>query len=72
MNVIYELSKNKTIILISHRLYNVRKSDNIYVLDKGNIVENGNHEELMKKEGLYFNLVEEQNKLERIGAEECA
>lgn len=72
MNVIYELSKNKTIILISHRLYNVRKSDNIYVLDKGNIVESGNHEELMKKEGLYFNLVEEQNKLERIGAEECA
>ncbi|KGM95673.1 cysteine ABC transporter ATP-binding protein [Clostridium novyi A str. 4552] len=72
MNVIYELSKSKTIILISHRLYNVRKADEIYVLNKGNIVENGNHDELMKMEGLYFNLVEEQNKLERIGAEECA
>lgn len=72
MNVIYELSKNKTIILISHRLYNVRKADKIYVLNKGNVVESGNHDELMKKEGLYFNLVEEQNKLERIGAEKYA
>ena len=43
---IYELSENKTVIVISHRLANVKNADNIYVLDKGNIVESGSHKDL--------------------------
>ena len=47
MEAIYYLAKNKTIIVISHRLANVKNADIIYVLDKGNIVESGTHKELM-------------------------
>ena len=42
---IYKLAKNKTVIVISHRLANVKNADSIYVLDKGHIVENGKHKE---------------------------
>ncbi|WP_053955879.1 ABC transporter ATP-binding protein/permease [Inediibacterium massiliense] len=67
MKVIYEIGKIKTVILISHRLYNVRLADRIYVLEKGKIKELGNHKELMNKEGVYFELVSEQNELEQLG-----
>ena len=63
---IYELSENKTVIVISHRLANVKNADNIYVLDKGNIVESGSHEELMNKNKKYAQLVNHQNNLESI------
>lgn len=72
MKVIYELKENKTVILISHRLYNVKKADSIYVLNKGQIIEHGNHKELMENKNLYFDLVSEQEKLEMIGAEDYA
>ncbi|MFX0549321.1 ABC transporter ATP-binding protein/permease [Hathewaya histolytica] len=72
MNVISELSKDKTIILISHRLYNVKIADKIYVLSKGEIKEEGNHHSLMERESLYFNLVREQEVLENIGGVEHA
>lgn len=72
MKVIYELAKTKTIILISHKLYNVREADITYVLSKGKIQEMGNHEELMNKEGMYFKLVNEQNELEQLGVIACA
>ncbi|AVP53652.1 putative ABC transporter ATP-binding protein [Clostridium tetani] len=72
MDVIYEIGKEKTILLISHRLYNVKNADCIYVLSQGEIKECGNHKELMNKKGIYFTLVEEQNELEKLGADYCA
>ena len=64
MNVIHELAKEKIIILISHRLANVVKSDNIFMLKDGNIVESGVHSELMANKSSYEKLFTEQINLE--------
>lgn len=66
MAQIYMLAKTKTktVILISHRLANVSGADNIYVLDKGNIVESGNHTSLLGKNGTYAKLWNAQQELE--------
>lgn len=48
-----QLTKGKTSIFISHRLSSTRIADRIIVLDKGKILEEGNHQELMKGKGLY-------------------
>ena len=61
---IHTLAKTKTVILISHRLANVVKADNIYVLDKGNIVEYGNHNALLAANGTYAKLWNAQQELE--------
>lgn len=67
MNVIHELAKTKTVLLISHRLANVVKSDRIYFLKDGKIAESGKHEELMQKKGTYQYLFESQMALENYG-----
>ena len=64
MTQIYKLAETKTVILISHRLANVVGADNIYVLDKGNIVENGDHKTLLSQSGTYTKLWNAQQKLE--------
>ena len=64
MAQIYELAKTKTIILISHRLANVVGADHIYVLDQGNIVEEGHHETLLLQHGVYAKLWNAQQELE--------
>ena len=64
MNVIHELSKTKTVILISHRLANVVDSDKIFMLKNGSIVESGLHSELMNNKGAYEKLFTEQMNLE--------
>ena len=64
MKVIHNLAKEKTVILISHRLANVVPSDNIYVLKEGKIVESGNHNELIKNNKFYAKLYNSQMKLE--------
>ena len=67
---IYKLSKNKTVIVISHRLANVKNADAIYVLDKGHIVEHRKHKELMMTKNKYYELVTHQQNLENIYREE--
>lgn len=67
MAQIYELAKEKTVILISHRLANVTGADNIYVLDSGNIVETGNHKTLLAQRSVYAKLWNSQQELENYG-----
>ena len=50
---IQELSKDKTTIMVAHRLSTVTHADHIYVLDEGTVVEEGTHAQLMEQEGLY-------------------
>ncbi len=52
------LSKEKTVLIISHRFSTIKWADIIYVLDKGKIIESGNHDQLMEKRGKYFNMFE--------------
>lgn len=59
-NAISELFKDRTAIIIAHRLSTVRQADRIIVLNKGEVVEEGNHKELLMKKGLYFRLYELQ------------
>jgi ABC-type transport system involved in cytochrome bd biosynthesis fused ATPase/permease subunit len=72
MDVIHELAKTKTVLLISHRLANVVKSDCIYMLQNGEIIEQGTHEELINQGGAYSRLYDTQQKLENYGKEEIA
>ena len=67
MAEIHRLARGKTVILISHRLANVVRADNIYVLDGGNIAEHGSHAELLKSDGLYERLWNAQQTLENYG-----
>ncbi len=55
-----EISQGRTVITIAHRLSTVFSSDNVIVLNSGNIVEQGTHSELMKKNGFYYKLVKMQ------------
>ncbi len=50
---IENLTKQKTIIMIAHRLKTVRSADQIVVIDKGKIVQKGRHDELLKQDGIY-------------------
>lgn len=52
--------EHRTVVVIAHRLSTIRNADQIVVLDKGFIVEIGNHETLMEKKGHYFELVSSQ------------
>ena len=55
--------KNKTVVVVAHRLSTVKNADQIVVLDKGEVIEIGNHDSLVKKQGAYFNLVKNQLEL---------
>ena len=57
-----ELAKDKTLIMIAHRLSTVVNADKIFVLDDGKLVESGKHEELMSNNGLYRRLFDEYSK----------
>ena len=63
MEAIDALTKEKTIILIAHRLKTVEKADNIIVLNEGRIVQQGTHEQLLKEDGIYKNFVGQREKI---------
>ena len=69
MNVIHEIAKTKTVLLISHRLANVVNSDIIYFLKDGEIMESGKHTELISRNGQYKKLYDSQMALENYGKE---
>ena len=57
-----EMSKDKTLIMIAHRLSTVKNADKIFVMDDGKCVESGKHDELMQHNGLYKRMFEEYSK----------
>jgi len=59
-NAMLKLMQNKTCIIIAHRLSTIKHADCIMVLEKGNLVEMGKHEELLKKQGAYYQLYTRQ------------
>jgi ATP-binding cassette, subfamily B, bacterial len=63
MNNLNEFFKNKTVVVIAHRLSTVKNADQIIVLDKGKIIEKGNHAELTALRGSYYELVKNQLEL---------
>lgn len=63
MERLYQFYKGKTVVIVAHRLSTVRDADNIVVLDKGQIVEEGTHEELTTRLGVYYRLVKNQLEL---------
>ena len=69
MAQIHALAGRKTVLLISHRLANVTASDEIYVLDRGSIVQHGTHDALLKQGGAYAALWSAQQALEHYGEE---
>lgn len=63
MENLEEFFKGKTVVVVAHRLSTVKNADQIVVLEKGEIVERGTHEELVRKRGNYFELVKNQLEL---------
>ena len=59
-----KLTKNRTTIVIAHRLTTVTNADMIYVIDEGKIIEKGTHADLISREGLYSRLTNIQFNLE--------
>lgn len=83
-DMIYNKFRNKSMLLIAHRLATVKNCDEILVLEQGEIVERGSHEELLKRKGKYYQLWEMQQgnfvirksqqdeiKAEKVNDEEC-
>lgn len=65
MAAVQALTKEKTILMIAHRLKTIRNADQIFVIDKGRIVQNGTHDELMKQDGIYQRFVD--SRIQAIG-----
>jgi ATP-binding cassette subfamily B protein len=63
MDNLSEFYKGKTVVVVAHRLSTVQNADNIIVLEKGKIVEEGTHKTLTEKKGAYYTLVKNQLEL---------
>ena len=64
MRNLKDFYKGRTVVIVAHRLSTVRHADNIIVLEKGRVVEEGTHEQLLRRRGTYCKLVKSQLKLE--------
>lgn len=64
---IHEMTKTKTVVMISHRLANVETADLIYAMENGCIAESGTHSGLLRNGGVYAKLWERQQELENYG-----
>ena len=71
MAQIQELAGSKTVLLISHRLANLTGTDFIYCMDRGRVVESGNHRTLLKQQGVYEKLWMSQQALEHFTREDA-
>jgi len=63
MDNLTEFYKEKTVVIVAHRLSTVQNADNIIVLEKGKVIEEGTHTELTAKRGAYYTLVKNQLEL---------
>lgn len=63
MGKLQEFYKGKTVLIVAHRLSTVKQADHIIVLDRGKIIEQGDHKSLTKKRGMYYSLVKNQLEL---------
>ena len=70
LQLIHRLKKEKTVLLITHRLSSVVDSDCIYVMEKGSCVEQGTHEELRRQNGVYERMFKQQQTLEQFYKEQ--
>ena len=61
MKTVYEKIHDKTVIMVAHRLSTIRNCDCIFVFEHGQLVEQGNHDELLKKQGKYYKMWRVQN-----------
>ncbi|MBI2279243.1 MAG: peptidase domain-containing ABC transporter [Bacteroidetes bacterium] len=68
MENLNQFFKDKTAVVVAHRLSTVKNADQIVVLDKGKIIEKGTHQELINLKGSYYNLIKNQLELEKINA----
>ena len=59
--ILCDLMQGKTVIAIAHRLSTIAAMDRLVVIDEGNIVEEGDHQSLLKKKGLYYQLWQHQS-----------
>lgn len=66
--VIHHTNKSRTTLIIAHRLSNVRDADRIMVIHKGEITETGTHQTLLAKKGIYYNLYQLQNEIQRFSS----
>ena len=68
LDVMEKMSQDNIVILVSHRLYAGKNARKIYVLDKGKLVEEGNFEELISKDGIYNHMWKSQKRFEEGGS----
>jgi len=64
MENLHRFYENKTVVVVAHRLSTVKNAHNIIVLDKGEVIEQGRHVDLVAQKGKYYELVQDQLDLE--------